>query len=123
MESSHVFGVAEECHSCESGWTMYIASPIHTDDDDDEDDGVYDDDHSVKPEDDDHDSDDSMASDASSGLSHRGNSWQENHKMDKDDGGKKAKKPVEKHGNARRKQEIKKEESVFTAKGAGEYNA
>ncbi|XP_057514769.1 uncharacterized protein LOC130796430 isoform X2 [Actinidia eriantha] len=71
--------------------------------------------------DDDHDSDDSMASDASSGPSHRGNSWQEKRKVDKDDDGKKAKEPKEKNGNARRKQE-KEEESVFTAKGANEYS-
>ncbi|XP_062157546.1 protein SOB FIVE-LIKE 2 [Alnus glutinosa] len=75
MESSQMFGAAEECHSSESGWTMYIGD----DDDDDgggggdyghsDDDGNDDDDDNDANHDD--DSDDSMASDASSGPSHR----------------------------------------------------
>ncbi|KAF5934044.1 hypothetical protein HYC85_030215 [Camellia sinensis] len=118
MESSHNCGDAEECHSSESGWTMYIGSPINTDDDDDDDSrddeddnvGDYKEHNSVKHED---ESDDSMASDASSGPSHRGHSWGngKEHQVEK-----KGKKPVEKSGNARRKQE--KEKSVFDAKGA-----
>ncbi|KAI7986656.1 hypothetical protein LOK49_LG14G00344 [Camellia lanceoleosa] len=54
-----------------------------------------------------------MASDASSGPSHRGHSWGngKEHQVEK-----KGKKPVEKSGNERRKQE--KEKSVFDAKGA-----
>lgn len=84
MESS------EECSSSESGWSKYLASPIHDDDDeddDDDDDDGHDDgdgheegaveDHvsrkSSKNDDDDDkdddDDDDSMASDASSGPS------------------------------------------------------
>ncbi|XP_050238790.1 protein SOB FIVE-LIKE 1 [Mercurialis annua] len=78
MESSQFFGASaeeeDECHSTESGWTMYLGSSIHGDDDDDQ--------HSYSnggnggrngkyycQEDD--DSDDSMASDASSGPSHQ----------------------------------------------------
>ncbi|XP_035541694.1 rRNA biogenesis protein rrp36-like [Juglans regia] len=81
MESSQMFGGTEECHSSESGWTMYIGSPIYGDDDDDSDNGTHDDeDHDGDDGDDDDDddddgnqdddSDDSMASDASSGPSH-----------------------------------------------------
>ncbi|PPS08914.1 hypothetical protein GOBAR_AA11727 [Gossypium barbadense] len=47
MEPSNIFGGAEECHSSESGWTMYIDAN-----------------HEAE-------TDDSMASDASSGPSHR----------------------------------------------------
>lgn len=63
---------AEECHSSESGWTMYIGSPIDdaghsSDNDDNNKKGTQ-----AHPQDDDDDdeSDDSMASDASSGPSH-----------------------------------------------------
>ncbi|XP_054807859.1 protein SOB FIVE-LIKE 3-like [Prosopis cineraria] len=78
MEPSHsqMLGAAEECQSCESGWTMYLGSP--TTHDEDGGDG-----HSVEDEEEDRkgceeevgESDDSMASDASSGPSHhrRGN--------------------------------------------------
>ncbi|XP_020083587.1 uncharacterized protein LOC109706962 [Ananas comosus] len=31
MESSQLIGDAEECSSSESGWTMYLASPMHDD--------------------------------------------------------------------------------------------
>jgi len=35
MESSHITGDdGEGCNSCESGWTMYLASPMQGDDDD-----------------------------------------------------------------------------------------
>ncbi|XP_020228662.1 uncharacterized protein LOC109809695 isoform X2 [Cajanus cajan] len=65
---------AEECHSSESGWTMYIGSPV--DDNDDGDNHKSDDDEhctQARPQDDyDDASDDSMASDASSGPSHHG---------------------------------------------------
>ncbi|KAI4346266.1 hypothetical protein L6164_013332 [Bauhinia variegata] len=65
MESSQIFGAAEECQSNDSGWTMYIGSST-----DDDDDGYT---HEANPED---GSDDSMASDASSGPSqHRNNPW------------------------------------------------
>ncbi|CAK9147885.1 unnamed protein product [Ilex paraguariensis] len=80
MESSQLFGGAEECHSSESGWTMYIGSSI---------DGENDGEHVNDPSDDDDDdnnndnddgngddnSDDSMASDAGSGPSHREQAW------------------------------------------------
>ncbi|GMP58395.1 hypothetical protein CsSME_00022076 [Camellia sinensis var. sinensis] len=80
MESSKAIEVIEGCSSCESGWTMYIASPIHEDNiyDDHDDGGDGDDDRGTdnkKGDDindnDDNESDDSMASDASSGPSHR----------------------------------------------------
>ncbi|ONK69417.1 uncharacterized protein A4U43_C05F22650, partial [Asparagus officinalis] len=78
MESS------EECSSSESGWTKYLASPIHDDDDDeggDDDDGYGHEDGGVEDhgsrkrskndsdDDKDDNDDDSMASDASSGPS------------------------------------------------------
>ncbi|OMO60893.1 hypothetical protein CCACVL1_23825 [Corchorus capsularis] len=80
MESSKIFGGNEECHSSESGWTMYIGSPIQGGDDD----GDHGDSEEAAAvlnannggranETADHDSDDSMASDASSGPSHYGN--------------------------------------------------
>ncbi|KAG8654253.1 hypothetical protein MANES_05G115400v8 [Manihot esculenta] len=47
MESSQLFGGAEECHSSESGWTMYLGSHIHGDDDDNQ--------HSYEKDDDDDD--------------------------------------------------------------------
>ncbi|KAK1293499.1 hypothetical protein QJS10_CPB17g00478 [Acorus calamus] len=56
MEASQVSGVAECCSSGESGWTMYLQSPMHDDD--------YGDDSS-----DDDGDDDSMVSDASTGPS------------------------------------------------------
>ncbi|KAJ1394736.1 hypothetical protein SESBI_33986 [Sesbania bispinosa] len=74
MEPSQMFGGVEECQSSsESGWTMYIGSPIDDGDDGDstnhnrdiDDEGTT---HQADPEDD--ESDDSMASDASSGPSH-----------------------------------------------------
>lgn len=71
-----MLGVEEECHSNESGWTMYIGSPRdedaqHCDDDDDnhslEED--YYDYEAAAAQHCDVESDDSMASDASSGPS------------------------------------------------------
>ncbi|KAE8657120.1 hypothetical protein F3Y22_tig00116996pilonHSYRG00003 [Hibiscus syriacus] len=60
MEPSKTYGALDESHSSESGWTMYIGSPVH---------GSSDDEHSEKAAaaDDDDQSDDSMASNASSG--------------------------------------------------------
>lgn len=67
MEPSQIFGGGEECHSSESGWTMYIGSPVddddghsgeHRDNDNSDVEGTH-----VDAED---ESDDSMASDASS---------------------------------------------------------
>ncbi|GAV80211.1 hypothetical protein CFOL_v3_23672 [Cephalotus follicularis] len=80
MESSQILGVTEEYGSSESGWTMYIGSPVHGNDSCD-----ADDDHSTDKQGHDHDndddypdndhnkyeSDDSMASDASSGPRHQ----------------------------------------------------
>ncbi|KAK8695007.1 hypothetical protein V6N13_072549 [Hibiscus sabdariffa] len=54
MEPSEILGGAEECHSSESGWTMYIGD-------------TADDDATLASE-----TDDSMASDASSGPTHQG---------------------------------------------------
>ncbi|KAJ7956531.1 acidic leucine-rich nuclear phosphoprotein 32 family member B-like [Quillaja saponaria] len=128
MESSQNFGGAEECHSSESGWTMYIGSPIDGDDDDvehegDQDDNGDDDDDDDSLEVDHHqdDSDDSMVSDASSGPSHLGNQWRNgegghrladhlNHVVDKYNLDKKGNKPREKQRADRR---VEKEERMF----------
>ncbi|XP_060183228.1 protein SOB FIVE-LIKE 2 [Lycium barbarum] len=80
MELSKLPGGTKECSSSESGWTMYIASPIHQyhheDEDDDDDDertsrkrdkNLYDDDDDGE----DVGSDDSLVSDASSGPGHQ----------------------------------------------------
>lgn len=67
MESSKVLGGSEECSSSESGWTMYIASPVHED-------NYYENndlDHSGNKDEYSDKSDDSMASDASSRPSHQ----------------------------------------------------
>ncbi|GAU23272.1 hypothetical protein TSUD_281670 [Trifolium subterraneum] len=70
-----LLGAEEECHSSESGWTMYIGSPIkdgNLDDDDDDDEvDFYQGIHQTKG-DAGIESDDSMVSDASSGPSHYG---------------------------------------------------
>ncbi|KAJ0098853.1 hypothetical protein Patl1_21567 [Pistacia atlantica] len=73
MDSSKNHFSTEGCSSSESGWTMYIDSPMQEDDDDDDHHyrnsnkytSVNDDREDNKEE-----SDDSMASDASSGPSH-----------------------------------------------------
>lgn len=71
-----MLGSEEECHSNESGWTMYIGSPRDEDDtycdgDDDEKNGdSFDYDYEGGQADPDVESDDSMTSDASSGPSH-----------------------------------------------------
>ncbi|CAI8589573.1 unnamed protein product [Vicia faba] len=75
----HMFlGGQEECQSSESGWTMYIGSPVShengdDDDDDDDDDKVdcYQVTHQIQG-DAGIESDDSMVSDASSGPTHYG---------------------------------------------------
>ncbi|KAG5618407.1 hypothetical protein H5410_018231 [Solanum commersonii] len=74
---SHIFNEGEECHSSESGWTMYIGSPTNDEDDEmncegdfDDEDGVLGQGRRKKIINDDDDTDDSMASDASSGPSH-----------------------------------------------------
>lgn len=78
----HIFlGSEEECHSSESGWTMYIGSPINHEDENFDHDHDYDDNnnkvHYYQTQgihqtqvDAGIESDDSMASDASSGPSH-----------------------------------------------------
>lgn len=77
MESSKQLLGTEGCSSSESGWTMYIDSPIHEEakkygyDDDDDHDEHNDDDHDEDQvtnhrEGSDADTDDSMVSDASS---------------------------------------------------------
>ncbi|KAJ6411480.1 hypothetical protein OIU84_008118 [Salix udensis] len=75
MESSQIF-VTEECHSSESGWTMYLGSPIQDGggggDDENSDDGDSSDGGGSDNKSYNDDSDDSMASDASSGPSHHG---------------------------------------------------
>ena len=84
MEFSQDGGGSEECSSSESGWTMYLASPMHDDDDDGDgevEDGAGEDHGRItssnsdeyNEEDGGGGDDDSLASDASSGpASHRG---------------------------------------------------
>ncbi|XP_019436129.1 PREDICTED: uncharacterized protein LOC109342636 [Lupinus angustifolius] len=115
MEPYNIFGSGEECHSSESGWTMYIGSPTYDDDGEDIDNG---DDEGIIPVNDlkeDHESDDSMASDASSrpkgnnGLSHFLQVAEEE-KLEK-----KEKKIQEKHIEGKR--EEKKERVTIDGKG------
>ncbi|XP_028778060.1 uncharacterized protein LOC114734606 [Neltuma alba] len=78
MESSRQSMGAEGCSSSESGWTMYIASPMEEDDcsnmeNEANEDGFYGENNNRrrgKKKKDEEDSDDSMASDASSGPTH-----------------------------------------------------
>ncbi|GAV77763.1 hypothetical protein CFOL_v3_21233 [Cephalotus follicularis] len=135
MESSQLFGDTEECHSSESGWTMYIGSPVHSDDggdadghshsgdDENDDDPGGDDDSEANSED---DSDDSMASDASSGPSrdHQGNPYgYRGHGMAHEEGKgngkhcleKGANKAVKKERAERSSRKEEKEESVVMA--------
>ncbi|KAJ8752419.1 hypothetical protein K2173_004055 [Erythroxylum novogranatense] len=73
MESSKIFGSKEECNSCESGWTMYIGSPIYGDDVDAcSDEAANKNEGNRRNYNHAEESDDSMASDASSGPSHQG---------------------------------------------------
>lgn len=67
--------VSDECSSSESGWTTYLASPIHDDKDYENEDDENEDEHisthhQVNIYENEEKSDDSMASDASSGPSH-----------------------------------------------------
>ncbi|GLT44114.1 hypothetical protein SLA2020_180290 [Shorea laevis] len=115
MEPSKMFGGTEECHSSESGWTMYIGSPVHDDDDGSnsdakahdtaEDDGGADDDGDSDAND-----DDSMASDASSGPSHEMVRLKHGEDDEGDDGksysymdNKKTNKPMEKQNMGKNK--------------------
>lgn len=72
MESSQAHAAAEEHSGTESGWTMYISSPLQSENDNYKDIHVddNDDDDNDDGDDDDDESDNSMASDASSGPSH-----------------------------------------------------
>ncbi|KAA8529272.1 hypothetical protein F0562_033929 [Nyssa sinensis] len=142
MESSKILGDTEECSSSESGWTMYIASPIHEynnyDDIDD------DNNHSTdeKGDEDDDESDDSMASDASSGpirpelpcgggegshiMGHFKHAESEEHKKyssskkPNKQAGKKSYKQVDKKIQGRRIKE-EKEKPEFNANSANSY--
>lgn len=102
---------AEECHSSESGWTKYLGSNIN-------DSGYREDGHNSdyggvrsQPENGVSDDDDSMASDASSGPSHRGQK-----KYDGDDE-KKANKTQEKKRMDRKKKVEKKGVVIDNSKG------
>lgn len=89
MDPSQIFGVSEECHSSESGWTMYIGSPADDGSSDADADADADAPSSNEDEEDGKnkvfygnnkdDSDDSMASDASSGPSHHHHHPQQGH--------------------------------------------
>ncbi|XAR63857.1 hypothetical protein NMG60_11023985 [Bertholletia excelsa] len=131
MESSHshpkICGDSkEECESSESGWTMYIGSPSHTDDaryeqSEDENDSIK---QEEEEEEEEEESDDSMASDASSGPSHRGQfSWRSGQSASKDKKklvrSEKAMRvnPAKKNEDERKKLQ-EKEEPVYTAEGA-----
>ncbi|XVE54625.1 hypothetical protein DITRI_Ditri03aG0097100 [Diplodiscus trichospermus] len=142
MEPSKIFGGNEECHSSESGWTMYIGSPIQGGDDNDDENGrseAYTAYNGGRPDETDAnheaDSDDSMASDASSGPSHQGVQFYGNmeggrgtsyfkHDEDEEEGDccldKKAKKSAEKQKIGMKKKEDKEEKEQMTimAKGA-----
>ncbi|XP_016445148.1 uncharacterized protein LOC107770359 [Nicotiana tabacum] len=129
--ASQNFNEEEECHSSESGWTMYIGSPSNSTEDDklnvadfEEEDDVGDNKNERNQEEDD-DTDDSMASDASSGPSHMREHFVRNAKSTT---GARYVNPKEKgngkgcsNNKANTKNGIKnqdKEESVFSAKGA-----
>lgn len=110
--NSQIFGGSqEECHSSESGWTMYIGSPI--DDDDDDNDQVENDveDHYYKGGGGgDVESDDSMVSDASSAMAanmHSTYMYQKQVKEDDVDQEKNSRKgkKVEKNGSEGKKKE------------------
>ncbi|XWS60381.1 hypothetical protein CRYUN_Cryun07bG0031400 [Craigia yunnanensis] len=131
MEPSKIFGGTEECHSSESGWTMYIGSPIQGGDDDDDghseaddayaaDNGGHADETYANHE---ADSDDSVVSDASSGPSHQGQFCNENmegdhgtsnFKHDKDE--EEGKKSV--LGMKKKERKEEKEQMTFKAKEA-----
>lgn len=87
MEAPQLAGDAEGCSSSESGWTMYLASPMHDngdsdghdavegDEDDDDDDDDSGNNNSSGGKDEGDEDDDSMASDASTGPAHNKNSY------------------------------------------------
>ncbi|XP_039142382.1 protein MAK16 homolog [Dioscorea cayenensis subsp. rotundata] len=118
-EAKAVMEGGEECSSSESGWTMYLTSPLHDDYVDYEDHEVY-----VKHAhvDDDHeDDDDSMASDASTGDKKKDDDdvvlVVEDHdeKHEKEVEKKKKKKRKEKIMCDRKQDVVKKKESVSTS--------
>jgi hypothetical protein len=85
VESSEITGEGERCSSTESGWTLYLASPLNDDDNNvhEVDDGDVDSDVSAEF----HDStgenrveeDDSLASDASTGNIERNDATRDDH--------------------------------------------
>ncbi|KAK4362335.1 hypothetical protein RND71_017576 [Anisodus tanguticus] len=116
--NSHIFNEGEECHSSESGWTMYIGSPeddeMNYEGDVDED--VRRDHKNINDDDD----DDSMASDASSGPSHIVRNANKSTPIPKEKGNGKGgsnNKASMKKGSSIKNQD-KGEYSGFSAKGA-----
>ncbi|KAK1388040.1 Suppressor of phytochrome b 5 [Heracleum sosnowskyi] len=105
--NSQIFGGSqEECHSSESGWTMYIGSPID-DDDNDEVENDVEDQYYKGGGGGDVESDDSMVSDASSAMAanmHNTYMHQKQVKEDEKKNSRKGKK-VEKDGNEGKKKE------------------
>ncbi|XP_038725507.1 protein SOB FIVE-LIKE 3-like [Tripterygium wilfordii] len=74
MDSSKHTSSKEGCSSSESGWTMYIASPMEEDDEEcsgDDNSNKHMEEGDKNADHRDEESDDSMASDASSGPSHQ----------------------------------------------------
>ncbi|GAA0145383.1 hypothetical protein Leryth_011482 [Lithospermum erythrorhizon] len=122
MESSKSIGEAEKCESSESGWTMYIGSPMGNSEDDNNGDGEVDDkyeeesyDEAVNAYGKDDDSDDSMASDASSWPPNDGKYLEENKVVGRQ--GSKFKKPdidvpVKKNRPESRKNKVRKNQQV-----------
>lgn len=142
MDSAKKIGDTEECSSNESGWTMYIASPIHEnnpdDDDADDESGTerkeYQDFHDSDGGD--GESDDSMASDASSGPSHQGEPCGTNegshgrdyfqHEGGKDNrrsSGKKQYKQLEKKGRAEKPKAEKEEQGRKVKSSSGDVHS
>ncbi|XP_060206523.1 protein SOB FIVE-LIKE 3-like [Lycium barbarum] len=119
---SQIYNDGEECHSSESGWTMYIGSPEDDEmnyegDFDGYDDDIVGDRKNINEDDD--DTDDSMASDASSGPSHiirNANKSPIPKEKGNGKGGSKNNKASMKNGGI--KNQEKGEYSVFSAKGA-----
>ncbi|KAL3510945.1 hypothetical protein ACH5RR_030346 [Cinchona calisaya] len=121
-DSSENLGGSEECSSSESGWTMYIASPIHDNNPEDDDEEGNDNSTERKEYKDfqedgggDAESDDSMASDASSGPSHQGGLRRDDlehagSKVNRISSGKKHDKQVEKNRYAAETKAVKEDQ-------------
>lgn len=87
MSASQITGDADECSSCESGWTKYLSSPRHCyGDDDSEVESVLGDDDSegIKDRDRYGSDDESVISDASSGLKQSNDKAQPKHSESSD---------------------------------------